>query len=158
MSGRVRLFLDNDSTNLSFLQLTGTQMKKRITRFAAVGMAGFAVDSLIFFMLMYVSDNLLLNRFVAFWIAACTTWLGNRHFTFKAQNQNPVWQWGKHMLSCHLSGLCNIAVFYVLVPVTGIYLAFVVGILVGTVTNYLLSSLLVFTTDNSRNQSEVQLR
>ena len=92
----------------------------------------------------------MISRLIAFWLAATTTWYGNRHFTFQASHQPPLAQWGKHMVSCHVSGCANLALFYVATTVMPVSISFVLGILLGMVLNYLFSSVLVYSNKQAR--------
>ena len=117
---------------------------RTIAVFSLIGMAGFIVDSLIFIWLSSASDHVMLSRLVAFWLAATTTWLGNRYLTFKARQSPPVQQWFKHIVSCHISGSFNLTVFYICISEATLPISFALGVAVGTVINYLLSSIVVF--------------
>ncbi|MDF2154251.1 GtrA family protein [Vibrio sp. CAU 1672] len=128
----------------------GNNVEKWI-KFAIVGGIGFCVDTFVFTLLFYVQDlDLMIARILAFMVAATSTWAGNRYLTFAgADRRNPYRQWQKFILSATISALPNLAVFKMLTILLGeqgmmVYLALVAGILVGMVSNYLLSSRWVF--------------
>lgn len=109
------------------------------------------VDTLIFSVLFHwFGLELMLARGVAFLFAATTTWLGNRWLTFsQAEKTNPFAQWQKFMVSACISALPNFIVFKGVTLALGtqglmVYLALILGILAGMVSNYLLSAKWVF--------------
>ncbi len=127
----------------------------KYSKFAIVGGVGFIADASVYGILSYgfsvtgFEIDPLITRVVAFWFAASVTWLGNRYFTFSNiafshRRDEVLGQFMKHMTSAHFSGILNIASFYFLLAHTGEAYAFVIGVLVGTVTNYFLSSKMVF--------------
>lgn len=117
----------------------------KAAKFALVGAAGFVVDALVFYVLTQIGLGILPARFIAFWIAATVTWLGNKHFTFACQQKaGLVVQWLKHMASAHGSGAANLVSFYLLSWIYPVAIAFVLGVLVGAVFNYWLSDKFVF--------------
>ncbi|HDM8154412.1 TPA: GtrA family protein [Vibrio harveyi] len=123
----------------------------RLLTFAMVGGVGFIVDTLIFMVLFqWVGVELMMARGLAFCVAATTTWLGNRCLTFSQSTKDRAFnQWQKFMLSASISALPNFAVFKVTTLLLGtqgttVYIALVMGILAGMVSNYLLSMHWVF--------------
>ncbi|MBY7702166.1 GtrA family protein [Vibrio harveyi] len=116
-----------------------------------VGGVGFIVDTLIFMVLFqWAGVELMMARGLAFCVAATTTWLGNRCLTFSQSTKDRAFnQWQKFMLSASISALPNFAVFKVTTLLLGtqgttVYIALVMGILAGMVSNYLLSMHWVF--------------
>ncbi|MEZ9655419.1 GtrA family protein [Vibrio splendidus] len=130
------------------------QSHHKMVRFAMVGVGGFVVDCLVFALLHYVVGlPLMASRIGSFIVAATATWLGNRVLTFEFKGQGnwseKLIQWQKFMFSASISAVPNFLCFQLmmeLLPVfTGvIFIAMAVGILVGMVTNYLLSQYWVF--------------
>ncbi|HDM8126507.1 MULTISPECIES: GtrA family protein [Vibrio] len=123
----------------------------RLLTFAMVGGVGFIVDTLIFMVLFqWAGGELMMARGLAFCVAATTTWLGNRCLTFSQSTKDRAFnQWQKFMLSASISALPNFAVFKVTTLLLGtqgttVYIALVMGILAGMVSNYLLSMHWVF--------------
>lgn len=109
------------------------------------------VDTLIFSLLFHwFGLELMLARGIAFLFAATTTWLGNRWLTFyQVEKTNPFAQWQKFMASAFISALPNFIVFKGVTLALGtqgvmVYLALILGILAGMVSNYLLSAKWVF--------------
>ncbi|HHP0512935.1 TPA: GtrA family protein [Vibrio harveyi] len=123
----------------------------RLLTFAMVGGVGFIVDTLIFMVLFqWAGVELMMARGLAFCVAVTTTWLGNRCLTFSQSTKDRAFnQWQKFMLSASISALPNFAVFKVTTLLLGtqgttVYIALVMGILAGMVSNYLLSMHWVF--------------
>ncbi|HDM8059057.1 GtrA family protein [Vibrio harveyi] len=123
----------------------------RLLTFAMVGGVGFIVDTLIFMVLFqWAGVELMMARGLAFCVAATTTWSGNRCLTFSQSTKDRAFnQWQKFMLSASISALPNFAVFKVTTLLLGtqgttVYIALVMGILAGMVSNYLLSMHWVF--------------
>ncbi|MGR5194644.1 GtrA family protein [Vibrio rotiferianus] len=123
----------------------------KFARFAFIGGIGFAVDTLIFALLFHwLSSELMLARACAFLFAATTTWLGNRYLTFyQSKKDHPFRQWRKFMISACISAIPNFVVFKGTTLWLGeqgiaVYIALVMGILVGMCSNFVLSSRWVF--------------
>ncbi|NOH95214.1 GtrA family protein [Vibrio sp. 99-70-13A1] len=129
-------------------------MNSKVVKFALVGAGGFVVDCTAFAILHYwIGLPLMWARGGAFIVAATSTWFGNRVLTFEYKG-NGSWkenvkQWQKFMLSASFSAVPNLVCFKVvseLLPAfTGaMFIAMAIGVLVGMVSNYLLSQYWVF--------------
>ncbi len=124
----------------------------QIFKFAFVGGIGFIADTLVFFVLMkWLSLPIMPARVLAFIVAATVTWFGNRTFTFAgAETGGKLRQWVKFMCCATLSAVPNLLTFklgLMLVPESSdiwLFTCMVVGILVGMVSNFLLSKYWVF--------------
>lgn len=118
-----------------------------ISRFAIVGCVGFIIDTLSFYFLIEQAQfSIAWSRVLAFFIAMITTWLGGRYFTFKDALRSQVTkQFVKHCGGALLSFSFNFITFqyllYLQVPVP---MAFIMGIGVGTVSNFFIAKKLVF--------------
>ncbi|MDN3613659.1 MAG: GtrA family protein [Vibrio gallaecicus] len=129
-------------------------MNSKIVKFALVGAGGFVVDCTAFAILHYwIGLPLMWARGGAFIVAATSTWFGNRVLTFEYKGngswRDNVKQWQKFMLSASFSAVPNLVCFKVvsgLLPTfTGVmFIAMAIGVLVGMVSNYLLSQYWVF--------------
>lgn len=118
---------------------------EQFKKFCLIGGLGFVVDSLFFIFLSQLTDNIMLARLLSFWLAASTTWIGNRIYTFSHQQfTNFIVQWCKHLLTAHISGCINLLVFWCTKEVTFIPVAFCLGILAGLFSNYFIASRFVF--------------
>lgn len=117
-------------------------------KFAVVGGVGFMVDALL--MLVFSSFlSLSVARGGAFWVAATTTWLGNRYFTFQSKNPQRKAEWGKFMLAACISFVPNWGTFWLITQYFPhseyhVILLMVPGIALGMVTNFLFSQFWVF--------------
>lgn len=113
----------------------------RFLRFCFVGGLGFIADAASFALLLHLNLDLLFARVLAFWLAIVVTWLGNRYFTFSQSGRSITkTEFGQYLLLAHLSGLFNLTSFYFSFAIVGTEVAFVFGIAVGLVCNYLLVS------------------
>ncbi|WP_261815397.1 GtrA family protein [Vibrio gallicus] len=127
-------------------------MKYQFLRFAVVGVVGFVVDITVFALCIYwIQMPTLLSRVTAFSVAVCVTWLGNRIYTFG--NKSPIWpQLKRFAVSATASVIPNIGIFHLVLSYLGEsvvthLLAFVMGVLAGLCSNYLLNTLWVFKKD-----------
>lgn len=117
------------------------------SRFAIVGALGFVIDAVSFYYFIEImSLPTSYARTLAFFIAMTFTWLGNRYFTFQQANRlKPLKQFAKHASGACASFVLNFAVFQSLLWIgTPIALAFVLGIAVATLSNYLIAHKAVF--------------
>jgi len=108
----------------------------KAVKFLSVGLVGLLVDSTVFLLLQGVGVELLFSRLLAFWTAVCTTYIGNSAFTFKRVTGNETFL--SYFLAMHLTGFFNLALFSYLTLMTNTHasIAFVIGILLGTILNY----------------------
>jgi len=128
--------------------------ESRIVRFGLVGALGFSVDYAIFSLLLYgIEQPLLTARVLAFFCAATTTWYGNRVITFANKERqfldSAFTQWQKSMCSALASALPNMLVFKTIIELTPNapmyhFAALTGGVLVGMISNFLLSRYWVF--------------
>ncbi|WP_077287910.1 GtrA family protein [Cognaticolwellia aestuarii] len=129
----------------TYLNLMMTVAMQVFKKFCFIGGIGFAIDSVVFSLLVMVTDNIILSRLVAFWLAASVTWLGNRLYTYRHQQSNSIlYQWYKHMLSAHFSGAINLLVFFGVKDYISLPIAFCLGIILGLFSNYFLANRFVF--------------
>lgn len=126
----------------------------QLIKFACVGAGGFFVDCAAFALFHFVGDlSVIWARMLAFLVAATSTWIGNRVLTFEYQGtgsrRDGFKQWQKFMTSAMISALPNLICFKALTLMLpafygSLFLAMAVGVLVGMVSNYLLSKAWVF--------------
>ena len=126
----------------------------QLIKFACVGAGGFVVDCVAFALFHFVGDlSVMWARMLAFLVAATSTWIGNRVLTFEYQGtgsrRDDFKQWQKFMTSAMISALPNLICFKALTLILpefygSLFLAMAVGVLVGMVSNYLLSKAWVF--------------
>jgi putative flippase GtrA len=118
---------------------------QQFKKFCIIGGLGFVVDSLFFLLLNEVTGKVMLARLLSFWLAASTTWFGNRIYTFSQQQfTSAITQWCKHMLTAHVSGGINLIIFWSIKDVVSMPVAFCSGILAGLLCNYYFSKKVVF--------------
>ena len=134
-----------------------------VVLFAFVGCVGFAVDAAVFSLLFeLVGIPVFTARIFAFVCAATTTWAGNRVLTFRHRPQTSrLSQWKKFMVAACFSALPNLLVFKISLQLLegeqfAPYVALVLGILAGMVSNYTLSSRWVFATKKNTSD-EIQM-
>jgi putative flippase GtrA len=128
---------------------------QQFKKFCFVGGLGFVVDSLLFLLLTQVTDNVMLARLLSFWFAATATWLGNRIYTYSHQQSLGIMaQWSKHMLSAHLSGTINLAIFWLVKDIAPIPVAFFLGVLSGLFSNYFFANRFVFVNSQASNSGQ----
>ncbi|MDK9764496.1 GtrA family protein [Vibrio sp. D420a] len=126
----------------------------QLIKFACVGAGGFVVDCVAFALFHFVGDlSVMWARVLAFLVAATSTWIGNRVLTFEYQGtgsrRDDFKQWQKFMTSAMISAVPNLICFMALILILpefygSLFLAMAVGVLVGMVSNYLLSKAWVF--------------
>ena len=126
----------------------------QLVKFACVGAGGFVVDCGTFALFHFVGDlSVMRARMLAFLVAATSTWIGNRVLTFEYQGtgsrRDDFKQWQKFMTSAMISALPNLICFKALILILpefygSLFLSMAVGVLVGMVSNYLLSKAWVF--------------
>lgn len=125
--------------------------KIQFLRFAAVGVAGFLVDTAALYLAIHFGAGLYAGRVISYLAAATSTWALNRHFTFKAhQDSNLLREWSKFLAANLVGGLVNYATYAALVsssqtvaawPILGV----AAGSVAGLTVNFTLSRRLVFT-------------
>ena len=124
---------------------------QQFKKFCLIGGLGFIADSLFFLFLNNIIDHIMYARLLSFWIAASTTWFGNRIYTYRHQKStNAIYQLGKHMLTVHVSGCINLLIFWRTKEVIFIPVAFCLGILAGLFCNYFIASRFVFITSTKQ--------
>lgn len=119
--------------------------------FLLVGSTGVVVDTIFYFLFQYLFGiSHLVARAVSFFIAATWNWYWNRVVTF-LQGGSPrfAFQWARFIAASTVSFLFNWGTYYLLttrVPyfVVHKYVALLVGVVVGTTSNFTLSKYIVF--------------
>lgn len=124
-------------------------IQHRFVRFSVVGGIGFLVDALVFSLCLFgFGLPPLLSRVLSFVVAASTTWIGNRHFTFRSRS-SPHGEWKKFLIAASVSIVPNLSVFQLVLFTFGenhitVFMALVCGTLSGMLSNYFLSAKWVF--------------
>ena len=126
-------------------QETATQF----LRFAAIGTAGFVVDSAALYAAMHgLGAGLYLGRALSWFCAATFTWAMNRRFTF-ADSRPPLRQWLAFLAANAVGGAVNYAVYAILVSTSQVAAATpMIGVAAGSIAglafNFIASKWLVF--------------
>jgi putative flippase GtrA len=127
-----------------------------ILRFAVIGTLGMPVDWCALQLFLHWGTDPYFGRILAWLVAATFTWLGNRYFTFADTRSHTVLgtlnEWGRFLAANAVGGLVNVGLYSVMLrfappPFNDINLAFVAGVLLGLVFNFLLSKRMVFRRD-----------
>ena len=122
----------------------------RFVQFCLVGLTGMFVDMAILGMLLNLQIRFLLARAIAIWVAMTWNFFLNRRFTFSySRSGNVFQQYWRFVASCAFGAIISWSTSVALVEVTSIlethvYIAAILGIVVGTVSNFLLSDYWVF--------------
>lgn len=124
--------------------------RMELFQFILVGGCGLIVDLLFFGALLLLGTPHLIARGIAFWPAVTFNWFFNRIMTFKARPLTPpLKQWSKYAVSSGIGFLLNWGTYALLTThikffETYLILALFVGVLVGTVFNFLMANTVIF--------------
>jgi len=119
--------------------------------FLLVGCSGFAIDTFFYFLLQYLFGlSHLIARAASFFVAATWNWYWNRIVTFlQAGAPQFVFQWARFIAASTVGFFFNWGTYYLLTAHVAYfdvhrYLALLVGVIVGTASNFTLSKYIVF--------------
>ena len=117
----------------------------RFFRFAAVGVAGFVVDSAVLYAAAWSGAGWYAGRLVSYLAAATFTWAANRRLTFRTATPPSLREWGSFLAANAIGGALNFAVYAALVamsPLVAIHPVIGVGCgaLAGLLVNFAISS------------------
>ena len=122
----------------------------RVLCFGLVGASGLAVDVACYLGLQWMGLEHRLARFLSFWPAVTWNWRLNRSLTFGERPPQPrVRQWGKFVAGS-LAGLTlNVGGYTILTSLVDFFAtrrlaALLLGVLLGTLANFLLANLYVY--------------
>ena len=128
---------------------------KQFISFSIIGGVGFVVDTGMLYLLIYAIDaNLYLGRLFSYLCAVTVTWMLNRAYTFKTDNQ-PVFhtsllkQWSK-FAGCNAFGaVINYIIYALLITFISVFyknpvFAIAIGTLFSVNINFFLSKKYVF--------------
>lgn len=124
--------------------------RMEIGQFCAVGGGGMLIDISVYLALRMVGTPHLAARAIAFWPAVSFNWFLNRKMTFKTRpHESHIKQWAKFSVASLFGFAFNWGTYAILTLNTTFFsehllLALLVGVLVGTVFNFISSDLLVF--------------
>ena len=122
----------------------------RVLLFGLVGASGFVVDVACYLVLGWAGMEHRVARFLSFWPAVTWNWLGNRKVTFRGRPRQPrVRQWARFVTASLVGLTANVGSYTVLTSLFEVFdrhrlLAFLIGVGLGGVFNFLLSNLYVY--------------
>lgn len=125
--------------------------KLQFLLFLLVGFSGFVMDTIFYFMLQYsLGFSHLVARAASFFIAASWNWYWNRVITFLHGGfPGYISQWARFLGMSLISFLFNWGTYYLLTINVAYfdvhkYIAFIIGVIVGTGSNFTFSKYIVF--------------
>ena len=122
----------------------------RLLCFGLVGASGLAIDVACYLGLQWIGLEHRLARFLSFWPAVTWNWRLNRSLTFGERPRQPrVRQWGKFVAGSLVGLSLNVGGYTILTSLVDFFasrrlLALLLGVLLGTVANFLLANLYVY--------------
>ena len=122
----------------------------RVLCFGLVGASGFVIDVAGYLCLQWIGLEHRLARFLSFWPAVTWNWRLNRSLTFGERPPQPrVRQWGKFVASSLVGLSVNVGSYTLLTSFVDVFahrrlLALLIGVLLGTLGNFLLSNFYVY--------------
>lgn len=112
----------------------------QLARFLAVGLSGYAVNLLVFWLATAGGMHYIPAATVAFVVAWLNNFLLNRHWTFRAAGEGLMAQGVRYLLVCLVALGANLIILHVLVDAgLGELYAQAIAIVLVTPLNYLLS-------------------
>ena len=124
--------------------------RMEISQFLLVGASGLLIDVAVYVLLSTIGLPHLLSRAIAYWPAATSNWFFNRIMTFKERERHrPFSQWIKYVLFSGIGFSINWGTYALLTVNINFFaehllLALFVGVLVGTMFNFVASDWFVF--------------
>jgi putative flippase GtrA len=120
-----------------------------LRKFAAVGAAGFVVDSASLYVALWAGAGLYFGRALSYLVAATVTWALNRHYTFAVPDRPSIGEWSRFVLANLTGGLVNYAIYAAAVTCFAFFAAYPalavgLGSLSGLAVNYSASRSFVF--------------
>ena len=122
----------------------------RLLCFLLVGAGGLLIDVAGYLGLQWIGLEHRLARLLSFWPAVTWNWRLNRIITFGERPREPhVRQWGKFVASSLVGLSVNVGSYTILTSYVDFFasrrlLAFLLGVLLGTVVNFALANLYVY--------------
>ncbi len=130
--------------------------RMEIFQFGVVGGVGFVVDVIFYYLLQMAGITHLFARAIAFWPSVTSNWFFNRIMTFKTRPKKMAAAQWMQFVATSLIGFCiNWGVYATLTLQTEFFMenkfvAFVLGVLVGAVFNFIVADKLVFTAKQTK--------
>ena len=130
----------------------------RVPFFSAVGVSGLAVDLTCYLALQWAGVEHRLARFLSFWPAVSWNWALNRGLTFSERARQPrVGQWARFMASSLVGLGINVGSYALLTSYLETFdrhrlLAFFCGVGLGSLVNFLVADLYVYSRHPGRRR------
>ncbi len=131
----------------------------RLAQFAFVGSTGLVVDLVMFGIFLRTTMSLMLARGLAIWVAMTWNFWANRRLTFSYDRKgNILGQYLRFVMSCGLGAVISWSVSVSLSEIAPLFYrhpfqSAIIGVLMGTLSNFLLSRWWVF-----KHESDIPLR
>lgn len=122
----------------------------RLVCFTLVGASGLVIDLACYLAFQWVGVEHRLARFLSFWPAVTWNWLLNRDVTFRGRApEAPVRQWAKFVAGSLAGFVVNVGSYATLTSFVGFFdryrlLAFLIGVGLGGLVNFVLATLYVY--------------
>lgn len=122
----------------------------RIVSFGAVGFGGFLIDFTVYLTLIALGADHRWARFLSFWPAVSWNWVANRVFTFEERPRRPrMRQWAEFTFASIAGLIVNVGGYIALTNYVEFFdqnriIALIIGVLLGSMVNFLASTLLVY--------------
>ena len=115
-----------------------------------VGVIGFIVDIIFYYLLQYVGLSHLVSRLISFWPASLSNWWFNRNYTYDDRpNRKFGIQFSELVILTLIGFVINAVTYWSLTTYIDYFeehkiLAFIIGILLGFIFNFLVNNYRVF--------------
>jgi putative flippase GtrA len=131
------------------------KLSGQFLRFSIIGTAGYVVDVSVLYLMHYLGMDLYSARIVSFIVAATSTWIGNRLYTFnsgKSSRKKLTSEWASYIAAMALGGLANYATYamlitYLLIFRDHLWLAVAAATSVGLMINFMLARRILYSSD-----------
>jgi putative flippase GtrA len=131
------------------------RLSGQFLRFSIIGTAGYFVDVSVLYLMHYLGMDLYSARIISFIVAATSTWIGNRLFTFKrskSSRKKLASEWASYIAAMSLGGVANYATYALLITYLTIFrehlwLAVAAATSVGMLINFVLARRILYSSD-----------
>ncbi len=131
----------------------------QFVQFCGVGATGMGVDLFAFYLLIRLNLPVPMARAIAIWIAMTWNFWLNRRLTFSYSRKGNIFsQYGKFVASCSVGAFLSWLTSILLIQLTPwfavhIFHAAIIGVMVGTLSNFAKSYMWVFKSDSKHPSS-----
>jgi|TARA_Y100000031_G_scaffold154366_1_gene201781 dolichol-phosphate mannosyltransferase len=133
-----------------------------LVNFVAVGASGFIIDVTFYYLLQLLGIEHRMARAISFWPAVTSNWFLNRTTTFSYRGVRPrLRQWAEFAISCLIGFCVSWGSYFVLTTFIDFFdryrlLALLLGAAMGTVFNFTIASLYVYSAKRTDNLSDAK--